>query len=496
MRPLKTSFYEEKTGKNAAITWSRFRNVFGLMQIKGMVDKQGLLSSNIEEDGEEEEKQGGKMDFTLLLSDEILVRILTKLLPQDDPSCPLSLVCHRWLRLQGLLRHSIKLHDWDFLAHGRMISRFPNLTDFDLTRACIPAPESTGILLTHASLTIPLSGSEDSFDRWEERLLAPSSYDRGLKVLAQGCPGLQKLSVIDVMKGLSLGDSNTEPRDSQAGLARIANGCTMLQEMELYQCTDESLRAISACKNLQILRLVGSADGFFHRFVISDIGLTILARGCSRLVKLELTGCQGSYDGIAAIGQCCFMLEELTLCNHDFDEGWIAGLSFCSNLKTLRLLSCRKIDSNPGPVEHLGYCPALERLQVQRCNMRDRQGSAALILVCGAVRELELQDCWGLEDDIFSLVVNCRRVKSLSLEGCSLLTTGGLEAGVLAWNDLQRLRVVSCNNIRDAEITPSLASLFSVLKELKWRPDTKSVLSASLTGTGMGQKGGRFFKRV
>jgi F-box/leucine-rich repeat protein 2/20 len=77
-----------------------------------------------------------------------------------------------------------------------------------------------------------------------------------------------------------------------------------------------------------------------------------------------------------------------------------------------------------------------------------------------------------------------------------LLTTGGLEAVVLTWNDLQRLRVVSCNNIRDSEISPSLASLFSVLKELKWRPDTKSVLAASLIGTGMGQKGGRFFKRV
>ncbi|GLJ18705.1 hypothetical protein SUGI_0333640 [Cryptomeria japonica] len=495
MTPVKTPFFEDKTNQNAAIAWLRFKNVLGLMQLKGMVDKQNLLSSKGQIEGGGGGGGGGKRDLTLLLSDEILLRIVDKLLSEESSLCSFSVVCHRWLRLQGLRRHSIKLQDWDFLAQGRMISRFPNLTDVDLTRACILAPQNACIVLTHGSLTIPLDGSEDSFDGWEDRLLDPSSYDRGLQLLAQGCPGLQKLSVIDVTTDVSLGDSNSEPKGLHAGLARIAHNCTMLQELELYRCTDESLRAISVCKNLQILRLVGSADGVFHRGIISDIGLTILARGCSRLVKLELSGCQGSYDGIAAIGRCCFMLEELTLSNHNLDEGWIASLSFCNNLKTLRLQGCRRIDSNPGPVEHLGCCPALETLQLQRCNMSDRQGSAALMLVCSAAKELEFQYCWGLDDDIFSLVMNCRRIKYLSLEGCSLLTTGGLEAVVLVWKDLQHLQVVSCNNIRDAEITPSLASLFSVLKELKWRPDTKSVLSASLTGTGMGQKRGRFFKK-
>lgn len=76
------------------------------------------------------------------------------------------------------------------------------------------------------------------------------------------------------------------------------------------------------------------------------------------------------------------------------------------------------------------------------------------------------------------------------------MTTEGLESLVLSWKELQRLRVVSCNNIKDIEVTPALASVFSVLKELKWRPDTKSVLADSLFGTGMGGKGGKFFKRV
>jgi len=453
----------------------------GIMQLIEM-GEEGLNLKN----GEESEN-----DLTLLLSDEILLRIFTRL-PQDP--FPLSLVCRRWVRLQGLLRHSIKLHDWSFLENGHMTSRFPNLTHVDLVPASIPSPQNACILLTHESLTVALgSYSEEHFIPYDQQL-APSSLDRGLKLLAQGCPGLQKLCIVDARRPTR----STEPiEDHETGLACVAEKCTMLQELELHQCSDESLKAISACKNVQILRLVGVNESFsFHQCGISDIGLTILARNCNRLVKLELSGCQGSYDGIAAIGQCCVMLEELTLSNHGLDQGWTAALSFCSNLKTLRFQSCGKIDPNPGPVEHLGCCPAIERLQVQRCNVRDKQGLAALLVVCGSVRELEFQDCWGLDDDIFSLAINCRRVTRVSLEGCSLLTTGGLEAVVLTWNDLQRLRVVSCNNIRDSEISPSLASLFSVLKELKWRPDTKSVLAASLIGTGMGQKGGRFFKRV
>lgn len=91
---------------------------------------------------------------------------------------------------------------------------------------------------------------------------------------------------------------------------------------------------------------------------------------------------------------------------------------------------------------------------------------------------------------------NFRRVRSLALEGCSLLTVVGLDSVVLSWKELQTLTVESCNNIKAGEITPALAMLFSDLKELKWRPDSKSLLATSLCGTGVGKKGGKFFKRV
>lgn len=87
-------------------------------------------------------------------------------------------------------------------------------------------------------------------------------------------------------------------------------------------------------------------------------------------------------------------------------------------------------------------------------------------------------------------------MKFLSLEGCSVLTTEGLESVILPWKELECLRVVSCKNIKDKEISPALSTLFSTLKELQWRPDTKSLLPSSVFGTSIGKKGSRFFRKT
>ncbi|CAK9206620.1 unnamed protein product [Sphagnum jensenii] len=428
-------------------------------------------------------------------NDEVLLNILRRL----SPAPHYALVCKRWMRLHGQLRLSIKVHDWRFLESGRMVFRFPNLTDVDLSLACscivtsssssTPRGEnnnkqssSAAILLTHQGLTVQLgydAVDPSSIERCiEAQQLSPAQLDKGLKLLADAYPGLQRLCVVDT-----------------AGIARIAQNCRLLQELELYQCTDETLRAVSACKNLQIVRLIGSVTGFYH-CTFTDIGLTIMSQSFRRLVKLELSGCEASYEGISAIGKCCLMLEELTLSNKGFYEGWVAALSFLTCLKTLRLEGCKQIDRNPGPVQLLGRCSAIERLHLERCDLRDRAGFNALLTVCSVVKELEFQDCWGLDDETLSLAANCKRVKLLVLEGCSLVTTSGVDTLVQAFRDLQRLRVTFCDNIRDSELSPALCDRVLTLKEFSWRPDTKSVLAAGLAGTGVGQRGGRFFRRA
>lgn len=424
-------------------------------------------------------------DQTLAFSDELLLRVLA-CLPEPHLTGSASLVCKRWMRLSGRLRRRLVVRDWAFVTL-RLPYRFPDLAVLDLFPASVAAPAApsrVSPVLTCGEASLTLDPSADP-PLGACRFLADDVLDRGLAVIAARFPNLRRLSA-------------TAASDS-AGLMDIASGCATLQELELHRCTDLALRPVSAFAHLQILRIVAASSPLYGTSEdggVTDIGLTILAHGCKRLVKLELVGCEGSYDGIAAVGRCCAMLEELTIADHRMDSGWLAALAFCGNLKTLRLQGCSRIDDDPGPAEHLGACLTLESLQLHRCQLRDRHALHALFLVCEGARELLVKNCWGLEDDMFTLAGLCRRVKLLSLEGCSLLTTRGLESVITSCNDLQSLQVVTCNKIKDEEITPALSELFSNLKELKWRPDNKSLLAANLVGTGMGKKGRVFSKRV
>ncbi|KAI3444738.1 hypothetical protein Pfo_001403 [Paulownia fortunei] len=420
-------------------------------------------------------------DYSTLLSDELLLKVFSRISDAKQHFSN-SLVCKRWCVLCGKLIQSIKLLDWEFLESGRLSFRFPNLVDINIVPASIKFERNSGILLSSKLLEVYLNSGvleSDGFFVRKEDILDSEGIDRGLRILAEGCRNLRRIVLMNV---------------SEEGLSCLAEECELLQEMELHYCGDLALRGVHKCRNLQILKLIGRLSGVYDS-VVSDIGMTILAQGCRRLVKLELVGCEGSYDGIKAIGLCCQMLEELTLCNHRMEGGWLSALSYCGNLKTFRIQSCKYIDENPGPDEHLRSCPMLEELHLRRCQMRDKQGVRALFLVCRKIKGLVIEDCWGLDNSIFAAATIFRTIRSLSLEGCSLLTTEGLESVVLSWKELDRLKVISCNNVRDSEITPELAILFSVLKELKWRPDSRSLLSASLTGTGIRQKGGRSLRR-
>ncbi|KAL4557167.1 hypothetical protein LXL04_035339 [Taraxacum kok-saghyz] len=364
-------------------------------------------------------------DFISLLSDETLLQILSKF-PDQSQKNSNSLVSKSWLNLQGRLVKSIRVFDWNFLTSGHMFTRFPNLIDIDLLHGSVTSSSHTkswGLSLGREFG--PFCIDSDVFSPNNRTLRPVNEVDSGLKLLATAYPNLQRLVVVNC---------------TEIGLLNLAEGCPNLQEMVLHHCHDQVLRGIA------------------------DIGLTILAQGCKRLVKLELRGCEGSYDGIRAIGQCCQMLEELTFSDHRMDPGWLSALSYCENMKILKLVSCKTIDQSPGLDEHLGSCKLLERLQLERCRLSEKQSLRALFLVCQSVREMVVKDCWGLKDGIFLNANLCRRVKLLWIEGCSRLTTEGLEAVVLDLNELESLRVISCKNMKD----------------------NRSLIS----GSGMGKRGG------
>ncbi|XP_078446308.1 F-box protein At5g07670-like [Wolffia australiana] len=419
-------------------------------------------------------------DLTCLLSDELLQRVLSLLPAQARHSA--RLVSRRWLRLLGQITQSLTLLDWSFLhSSAKMTAQFPALAEVNLVPASFnsqPLSVAAGIVVvvTRGAISVPMAPSLSPLTPWPA---AAETVDRGLETIARGWPNLRKLSMMAV--------------GSEMGLMKLAEYCPTLQELDLHCCTDQSLRAISVFPNLQVLRLGGAIQGLQAKAEVTDVGLTILAHGCRRLVKLELGGCGGGYEGIAAIGRCCLMLEELTVSGHRMAPGWIAGLADCANLKTLRIQGCRRLNDEPETsAAQLGSCLAIERLHLRICQLRSKRALASLLLVSHTAKEIVFQDCWGLDDAVFGSLAVCRRVKLLAMEGCSKVTTAGLEGVVLQWPDLERLRVASCNKIKDEEVTPAMSNLFARLKELQWRPDSKSALA----GTGIGKKCGRLLRRL
>ncbi|GJZ42241.1 F-box protein-like protein [Tanacetum coccineum] len=407
--------------------------------------------------------------------------------PQNTPQVSQSAVVNQTLKSETLSADFYENDGQDYISSIsddnllRVLSKFEE-KDVDLVKASVIRGDklrSCGFLLGR-EFGLFCIGSDVFVGKNENLLLGVEDVDLGLKELVSMYPNLQRLVVVNC---------------SDIGLLDVAERCVTLQELVLHCCNDKVLRAIAAFQNLQILKLVGNVDGFYSSLV-SDIGLTILAQGCKRLVKLELRGCEGSYDGIRAIGQCCQMLEELTFCDHRMDDGWLSSVSYCENLKTLRLVSCKRIDGSPGLDEHLGSCRMLERLHMERCQLRDKESLRAVFLVCRYVKEMVIKDCWGLKDGIFLNASLCRRLKFLSLEGCSKLTTEGLESVVLSLKELDSLRVISCKNIMDNEVSPALSTLFTTLKDLKWTPDNRTFVSTSLSESGMGKRGGKFFKKL
>ncbi|PON64933.1 GINS complex subunit Sld [Parasponia andersonii] len=149
----------------------------------------------------------------------------------------------------------------------------------------------------------------------------------------------------------------------------------------------EYSRGVSDIARIGAALLCGlDVEGDFGTLVIPDIELMILSQGCMRLVKLELSGCDGSYDGIRQLGS------------------------------TLRLCSRKSINLSPVLDEHFGSGPTIKELHLQECQFVDEQGVKTLLLVCEAVREVVFQDCWGLADDVFSIAAICWRVKLISLK--------------------------------------------------------------------------------
>ncbi|CAK7353672.1 unnamed protein product [Dovyalis caffra] len=224
-------------------------------------------------------------------------------------------------------------------------------------------------------------------------------------------------------------------------LVKIGNGNGFLTDVHLerLQVSDIGLSAISKCVNIDSLRIVKNPG-------CSDLGLVSVAENCKKLRKLHIDGWKINRigdEGLIAVAKQCPELQELVLIGvHVTHLSMAAIASNCQRLERLAL--CRSGTIGDVEIECVAAkCVELRKLCIKGCAISD--------VAIGAL-------AWGCPNLVKVKVKKCTGVSSEVLDWFLLEDFGGFGIHVTAEDLLEYL---------EKEIGPILAAF----SDLKFVPD-------------------------
>ncbi|GAB2282649.1 Putative VIER F-box protein 2 [Dionaea muscipula] len=353
-------------------------------------------------------------DPTSDLPDECLAYIFLTLSSGDRKSC--SLVCKRWLKVEGQSRQRLSLN-----AQSELISDIPALfTRFDsVTKLALRCDRRSFSIEDDALVLVSLRCR--NLTRLKLRGCRQIT-DLGITAFAQNCKNLKKLSCGSC-------DFGTK------GLNSVLEHCSLLEELSLK-------------------RLRGLND---------HVG------GAAAVVAFEPIS-PGQHGAAKSLRSIC--LKELY--NWQVFGPLVVG---AKNLRSLKLIKCMgdwdsvlesMVNSNDGLVEiHLerlqvsdmglsaiSNCPKLEILHVVKAPDCSNVGIVSIAEKCKLLRKVHI-DGWRTnrigDEALSALGTNCGNLQELVLIGLNP-TASSLEVIASSCRNLERLALCSSETIRDAEI--------------------------------------------
>ncbi|URD76453.1 F-box domain [Musa troglodytarum] len=400
-------------------------------------------------------------DHTLDLPDECLALVFQSLGAGDRKRC--SLVCRRWLVVEGQSRHRLSLDARAALleAAPAIFSRFDAVSKLALK--CDRRADSIG------NEAIALVAARcPNLTRLKLRACRTVT-DAGMAAVADHCPGLRKLSVGSCTFG-------------SKGIEAVVRGCALLEELsikrlrglpdatvignvvvkaaslrsvclkELYngQCFSRLIAGSSNLKTLKLIRCSGDWDRLLEdvankvpgiieihleKLQVSDRGLSALS-SCADLEILHLVKTPECTDaGLASVAERCRLLRKVHIdgwkTNRIGDEGLIVVAKQCPNLQELVLIgvnptarSLGLIASNCRNLERLALCGsetfgdaeitciaskcmALKKLCIKGCPVSD-QGMEALVGGCPKLVKVKVKKCRGVTPGCADWLMTCR----------------------------------------------------------------------------------------
>ncbi|KAL6572991.1 putative VIER F-box protein 2 [Orobanche hederae] len=418
-----------------------------------------------------------QIDYTSEIPDECLALIFQSLNSGDRKRC--SLVCGRWLAVEGQSRHRLALNASAEVAdHLRSIfTRFDSVTKLALRcdRKSVSINDDALTLISlrcHNLTRLKLRGCREISDLGMFALATNCKSLRkfscgscmfgakGMNALLNTCSSLEELSV-KRLRGINDGFT-AEP----IGPGAAASSLKSITLKELYngQCFGPLIIGSKNLKSLKILRCLGEWDRLLEtttkgksalteihleRLQVSDIGLIAISK-CSDLEIFHLVKAPDcSNDGILAIAENCKLLRKLHIdgwrTNRIGDEGLIAIAKNSANLVELVLIGV-----NPSFVSLMSMasnCQKLERLALCGSETIGDPEISCIAAKCNALKKLCIKGCRVTDSGIEAFAFGCPNLVKIKVKKCR-----GVSSEVADW--LRARRVTLSVNLDADEIEP------------------------------------------
>ncbi|CAK9167112.1 unnamed protein product [Ilex paraguariensis] len=390
-------------------------------------------------------------DYISELPDECLAIVFQSLSSGDRKRC--SLVCQRWLRVEGQSRLRLALSaQSELLLHiPSLFSRFDSVTKLALRcdRRSISINDDALILISQKCrnlMRFKLRGCREltdvgmaGFAQNCKNLKKFSSGScmfgaKGMNALLDHCSSLEELSV-KRLRGINDGVA-AEPIGPGMAASSLKSIC--LKELYNGQCFGPLIIGSKNLRTLKLLRCLGDWDKLLEtitnrenclteihleRLQVSDIGVSAISK-CSDLEILNLVKTPEVTDvGIVAMAEHCKLLRKLHIdgwrTNRIGNRGLSAIAKHSTNLQELVLIGV-----NPTSI-------SLEAI-VSNCQKLER------LALCGSetIGDAEIS-CIGTK---------CLALKKICIKGCPVSDLG-IETFALGCPNLVKIKVKKCRGV-------------------------------------------------
>ncbi|KAK6160655.1 hypothetical protein DH2020_004036 [Rehmannia glutinosa] len=394
-------------------------------------------------------------DYSLKLPDECLACVFQSLSSGDRKRS--SLVCRRWLRVEGQSRHRLSLNAKAELTNviPKLFVRFDSITKLALKcdRRSVSISDDALILislkcrnLTRLKLRACRELTDDGMSVFALNCKNLQKFScgscsfgaKGMNSLLENCGLLEELSV-KRLRGITDGAAT-----EIIGPGKAADSLRVVCLKDLYngQCFGSLIIGAKNLKTLKLFRCSGDWDKVFdviterndglvevhlERLQVSDLGLSAISN-CANLEILHLVKTpECTNTGLITIAEKCKLLRKLHIdgwkTNRISDEGLIAVATYCPNLQELVLIGVNP--THLSLLELATNCQNLERLALCGSESVGDTEISCIAAKCIALKKLCIKSCPVSDNGIEALASGCPNLVKLKVKKCRGVTSQG-----------------------------------------------------------------------